>query len=207
MSTVTRPSVVPLLLAALAGFVDAMAFAGLGFFPGSVGATTTMIGTGAGAGPAVEAWTALALVLAFLAGVIAASVVARARRQRPEALVLGLVALLLAAGAVIGPVSGGLLPLAAAMGAQGTLAGGLIDLPNTLVRLGRHLANALMDEGDRWAWLPELVLWLAFLAGAVTGARGYTVYGMNAAWIVAVGAALIALLLGMGRSEARVRPQ
>jgi uncharacterized membrane protein YoaK (UPF0700 family) len=82
------------------------------------------------------------------------------------------------------------------MGAQGTLAGGLLDLPGLLVRLGRGLAEALMGQGARWAWMRDAFAWLCVVAGAIAGARGHMLYDMHAAWIAAGAAAALALLLG-----------
>src|SRR3546814_10942514 len=72
------------LLAVLAGFVDAIAYISLGgFFASFMSGNTTRLGVGLATGTAADAWNAGALILAFLCGVVGASILsARFERWR-----------------------------------------------------------------------------------------------------------------------------
>ncbi|MBO9621405.1 MAG: DUF1275 domain-containing protein [Sphingomonas sp.] len=193
---------VAVCLAALAGFVDALAFTSLGgFFASFMSGNSTRLGVGLGQGVAADAATAAALVLSFVSGVIVASVIVRAARARhKEALMLAVTGLLILAAAVATVVPGPLvlLLLAAAMGVEngvfnrdGEVTIGLTYMTGSLVRMGQKMADALMGTGDRWDWMPYLALWAGFVAGAVSGAASQLRWGWSALWLaVAVSAAL-----------------
>src|SRR3546814_9820449 len=77
------------LLAVLAGFVDAIAYISLGgFFASFMSGNTTRLGVGLATGTAADAWNAGALILAFLCGVVGASILSarfeRWRKPRSE---------------------------------------------------------------------------------------------------------------------------
>jgi uncharacterized membrane protein YoaK (UPF0700 family) len=65
---------------------------------------------------------------------------------------------------------------------------GLTYVTGALVKVGQHLAAALTG-GARWAWLPNLLLWAALVAGSVCGALAYHWINLGAIWFAA-GAAL-----------------
>ncbi len=70
--------VIAICLAALAGFVDALAFTSLGgFFASFMSGNSTRLGVGLGAGLPGDAAVAGGLVMSFVSGVIIASVVTR----------------------------------------------------------------------------------------------------------------------------------
>lgn len=195
-----------ILLAALAGFVDALAFTSMGgFFASFMSGNSTRLGVGVGSGSTRDAAVALALVMSFVAGVILSSVIVRARPRRHQPVVMALVTLLLALAAaaatlVPGPIV--LLLLAAAMGAEnglfqrdGEVTIGLTYMTGSLVRMGQKLAAALMGDADRFGWLPYLALWLGFVSGVVIGAECQFRWGWNALWLAPMFAAVLTLLL------------
>ena len=115
---------------------------------------------------------------------------------------LAVVALLLVAGALLGrdprPMPAAC-TIALAMGAanavfqrDGEVSIGVTYMTGTLVKLGQRLAAALLG-GDRWGWLPYLLMWSGLLAGAVAGAALYPLLGMAALWIAAAAAGLLTL--------------
>jgi uncharacterized membrane protein YoaK (UPF0700 family) len=203
---------VAVALAALAGFVDAIAFSLLGFFASFMSGNSTRLGVALSGGEAGYAAIAAALVLAFVAGVIAASVIARIASKRRGTAVLGLVAVLLALAALLGGVAPARLDLllaAAAMGAMngvfaegGEVTIGVTYMTGSLVKLGQRLAAALIGERDRWDWLPYFALWVGFVAGAVMGAGAYLRIGMDALWIAAGAAALLAIVTWLVPTDA-----
>lgn len=212
--------VLAVVLAGLAGFVDAVGFlTSGGYFVSFMSGNSTRLGVGLGsaleagaaAGSAAgfeAALLALALIAAFVAGTVTASLLRRGVPERAkESAVLGLVAGLMAVSALLERGEGALplLPLAAAMGAMnlafevgGDVRVGLTYMTGTLVKLGLRLADAL-SGGARTAWLPYLVLWLGLVLGGVIGAGLQMRVGGAATWFAGGLAALVAVIVGIGR--------
>lgn len=212
--TAPRFIALAITLAALAGYVDALAFSSLGgFFASFMSGNSTRFAVGVGADNMGDAFTALALILSFIAGVIVSTVVARAWPERHSVAIMLLVTGLLALAAILAPLHAGphaLLLLAAAMGAEngmfvrdGEVSIGLTYMTGSLVRMGQKLAGALMGDKDRWGWIPFLFLWSGFIAGAVIGARCYALWHWNALWL---GALAAAALTGLVAAMTRPKP-
>ncbi len=193
--------------ALLAGFLDGLAFTSMGgWFASLAGANTVRLGAALGAMSLADARLAGALLLAFVAGVVAAAVLARRLAPRRRAAAMGcataLVALAALAPAITFATIPSLLLLAAAMGAENGVAGsddgpplGVSGFTAAVAHFGRGLAAALMGEGGRGAWAPHGLLWLAFAVGAVSGARTCLAFGMGALWIAVAVAALLTVLV------------
>lgn len=193
-------------LAGLAGFVDALGFVGLGgFFVSFMSGNTTRLGVALGAGEQAAAMRGGALILTFLLGVIGGTLIAQAMPGRRKPAVLAAVTLILTAAALCHQAArdpAALFLLAAAMGVEngtfqrdGEVTIGLTYMTGTLVRFGQRIALALAG-GERWAWLPHLLLWLGFLAGVVAGTAAYRQAGLDALWIAAGAAAGLTLIVG-----------
>lgn len=189
-------------LSALAGFVDALGFIELGgFFVSFMSGNSTRLGVGL-AGAAEEALIALSLIGAFVLGVVAGSLTGHAARGRRALAVLGLVTLLLTAGAILaaqGLIWPALGCIVLAMGAEnavferdGEVSIGLTYMTGALVRMAQNITKALLG-GPRFDWLPYLLLWLGLILGAAAGAYAYSAVQLNALWIAAAIAALLAL--------------
>ncbi|WP_404336470.1 YoaK family protein [Sphingomonas sp. MMS12-HWE2-04] len=205
--------IVAIGLAALAGFVDALAFTSLGgFYASFMSGNSTRLGVGLGADGIGDALTAFALVLSFVSGVILASVIARAAPGRDKAMIMTTVTGLLVLAAIVATVMPGpiaLLLLAMAMGCEngvftrdGEVTIGLTYMTGTIVRMGQKLAAALMGDGDRWAWVPYLALWLGFVAGAVSGAASQLRWGWSALWLAAIVSAVLAIVIARAERSA-----
>jgi uncharacterized membrane protein YoaK (UPF0700 family) len=197
---------VAVCLAALAGFVDALAFTSLGgFFASFMSGNSTRLGVGLGQGLGGDAATAGGLILSFVGGVIVSSVLVRAAGERHKIAVMATVTGLLTLAAVVATLMPGplvLVLLAAAMGTEngvfnrdGEVTIGLTYMTGSLVRIGQKLAGALMGDRDRWGWVPYLALWLGFLAGAVSGAASQLRWGWEALWLAVLISALLTLAL------------
>ncbi len=204
--------VIALCLAALAGFVDALAFTSLGgFFASFMSGNTTRLGVGLGSDVPGDAAVAAALVMSFVSGVIVASVVERMKPTRDRESVMIVVTALLVAAATMASLQPGpvvLIFLAAAMGAangianrQGEVSFGITYMTGSLVKMGQKLAGALMGDSDRWGWLPFLALWAAFLAGVIMGASAHFRWGWMALWLAPIASAVLTFAL------VRVRPR
>lgn len=196
-----RVWVLAALLSGLAGYVDAIGFIALnGFFVSFMSGNSTRLGVGL-AHASTPAVVALALVGTFVAGVIAGSLTGHVAKAHRRTAVLVVVAVLLALAAGMGSLdhtAGAVALMVLAMGAEnavferdGEVHIGLTYMTGTLVKLGQRLATALVG-GDRFAWVPYLLLWLGLVAGAFAGAIVYPSLGLAGLWPAAVAAALLA---------------
>jgi uncharacterized membrane protein YoaK (UPF0700 family) len=206
--TTTSMIAASVLLAALAGYVDAIAFISLGgFFASFMSGNTTRLGVALATGVAFDAWTAGSLLVAFVCGAMIAGILSARFEARRKPVVMLAVTVLLALAAVLTHVTElrvPLLLLAVAMGAENGIflrdrevSIGLTYITGTLVRLGERLADALLGRGGAFGWLPPLLLWLGFAGGVVLGGRTHLGYGLDALWFAAGGAAVLAGLLAV----------
>ena len=189
-------------LAAVAGFVDAIGFLALGGrFVSFMSGNSTRLAVDGARGTA-DAWLAGGLIGAFVTGVVAGTLVGRTVGPRRQAAVVGLVAAILTGAAALvdaGLPRAAVALLAVAMGAEnavferdGEVAIGVTYMTGTLVKVGQHLATAVAG-GARFGWLPYLGLWLGLLAGGVAGAFADFALGLDAIWLAAGAATLLAL--------------
>ena len=190
---------------ALAGYVDAIGFLSLeGFFVSFMSGNTTRLAVGVAGIPA-EALVAGRLILAFLGGVILGSLIGRLGGWKRQPMILMLVALMIALGALAG--------MWAAMGAENTtferdgeVSIGLTYMTGTLVKLGQRIARALTG-GPKMDWLPYATLWLGLAAGAITGAMLWPHIGLGGLWLAAAWAvALAGGALVIARRDSRQPP-
>ncbi|RYF88573.1 MAG: DUF1275 domain-containing protein [Caulobacteraceae bacterium] len=174
---------------AVAGFVDVVGFLMTGgFFVSFMSGNSTRLGIGLSDGSATAAMAG-GLILAFVTGVVLGASVGRLAKALKEPAILGFVTGLLALSAVMHGLGLGLLaavPLALAMGAQNTVFAdrgevrvGLTYMTGTLVKLGKRLTASLWG-GDRFGWVPYLLLWAGLLTGAILGAASFARFGPNA---------------------------
>jgi len=193
-------------LAAIAGYVDAIAFVDLGgFFVSFMSGNSTRLAVGL-AQSSTTATIAAGLIGTFVLGVAAGSLLGHFARDHRRVAVLLLVAALLASAALLGKAHerAAIAAMAFAMGAEnavferdGEAQIGLTYMTGTLVKLGQRLAAALRG-GDRLGWLSYLMLWLGLVAGAVAGASAYVIVGLEALWLVAAAAAVSAIFAAFG---------
>lgn len=190
-------------LAAVAGFVDALAFLELGgFFVSFMSGNSTRLGVGL-ATDIAHAATAAGLIATFVLGVVLGTLVGRAALPRRAPRIIGLVAFLLAVAAalnLIGQTAMAVAAMALAMGCEnaaferdGEVSIGLTYMTGALVKTGQRLAAALTG-GDRWGWAPYLLLWAGLVAGATLGALAFRVIGLHSLWVAASVAGLLAVV-------------
>lgn len=192
-------------LAVLAGFVDGFGYVYLGgYFVSFMSGNTTRVGVGVAATDLATAGFGMLLIVAFIAGVMGGTALARPARRHTSTLVLSLVAVALAAGAVLaalGATPAAAAALAVAMGAVNTtfsggneVSFGITYMTGALVKIGQGIVNALRG-GSRTAWLRYVVLWVSILAGAVIGAFAQRTIGEGALWLAAAWVAVVATAL------------
>jgi len=189
-------------LSALAGFVDAIGFIQSGgFFVSFMSGNSTRLGVGV-AHHATDAAAAAAIILAFLCGVVGGGLIgARFEARRPAAVLL-FIAVLLGFAALLrllGSLAPAIALLALAMGSanavferDGEVRFGVTYMTGSLVRVGNGIASTILGR-DGNGWASYLLLWLAFLAGAVLGALLFGSGNSTTLWA----ASGVALLLGL----------
>lgn len=190
-------------LSALAGYVDALGFLQLGgYFASFMSGNSTRMAVGLIGNPG-DAAVAGALIGLFVIGVMTGALTAQVAGRHHASAVLALVAILLlaaAANAHAGFPRLAIVGMVLAMGAEnavfhqnGEVAIGLTYMTGTLVKMSQRLVTALTG-GDRFAWLPYLMLWLGLIVGAVAGALAYPRTGLEGLWIAGGLAGVLASL-------------
>lgn len=190
-------------LSALAGYVDAVGFIQLGgFFVSFMSGNSTRLGVGL-IERSQDAALAAGLIIMFIAGVIAGSLVGRFAKAHRRAAVLMLVAILLfnaASSAAVGATEVAVMAMVLAMGAEnavfeheGEMHIGLTYMTGTLVKFGQGVAASFM-RGPRFAWASYALLWAGLVVGAVAGAAAFSLLGLASLWIAAAIAGLFAII-------------
>lgn len=208
-------------LAILAGYVDGIAFIYLGgYFVSFMSGNTTQSGVELAGGDLAAAGFGLTVIVAFVVGVMAGTLVASPGRDRGWVILAGVGGVIalgaaLATAAAVDPnaVSAAALlavaPTAAclslAMGAvntvfsgRGEASFGITYMTGALVKIGEGIVGALRG-GDRTGWLRYLVLWLGIASGAIAGAAVFALAGSAALWAGPIAAFALAGVLGATR--------
>ncbi len=211
------------LLTAIAGCVDAIAFIALGgFFASFMSGASLSFGVAMSAGHWDGIQETLLVIAAFLAGTVVATVMADVTGVWALSIVLSLEGALLAGAVLLAgtgwPNSVAILPVVAAMGVQNTalrpadgMRLGVTFMTGTLVSLGQGLGRALLGRSRPGSWFPHAILWCAFSAGAAAGGALYVAFGFMAvsgpAALVVATAALVSIMVYFGdRSRGKDGP-
>jgi uncharacterized membrane protein YoaK (UPF0700 family) len=184
-------------LSALAGYVDGIGFLHLGgLFVSFMSGNSTRLGVSLANGHWQNAAAALGLIAAFVVGAAAGSLIVLGSIRRQPWVLLAEAALLAAAALcyAFGLPNVAIALIVLAMGLENVVfqidggAGlGLTYVTGALVKVGQHLAAAIIG-GARWAWLPNLLLWAALVAGSLFGALAYQRINLAAIWFAAAAA-------------------
>lgn len=202
-----------MVLAALAGFVDAVGFVvSGGLFVSFMSGNSTQAGVEGTRGDVQVALIAVCLVAGFVLGVMLGRLLSLfVPSVRMGGRILGLgVALLVATSLVaLWPTPGfALASVAAVMGAMNTLF--VVDgrakvaityATGTLVSVGLGVADRLAGV-RRGGWVRPLLLWAAITVGALVGALAWAVVGL---WALTVAATCLVLLGGVQMIRERGR--
>jgi uncharacterized membrane protein YoaK (UPF0700 family) len=186
-------------LSAMAGYVDGIGYLHLGgLFVSFMSGNSTRLGVTLAEGHWQHALEALELIVLFVAGAAAGSVIVLSRISYRQPLIL------LAAAAVAygyGLPSTAVAVIVLAMGLENAVfqleggAGlGLTYVTGALIKAGQLIAAALTG-GAGWAWLPNLLLWAALVAGALAGALAYHWINLAAIWFAAGAAFALSALV------------
>jgi uncharacterized membrane protein YoaK (UPF0700 family) len=202
-------------LSALAGYVDGIGFLHLGgLFVSFMSGNSTRMGVSLAQAHWLEAGKALGLIVLFVIGAAAGSLIVLGRGAHRQSLVLLAEALLLAAAALayaFGLPDVAVAAIVLAMGLENAVfqidggAGlGLTYITGALVKVGQLIAAAL-SGGARWAWVPNLLLWAALVTGSVCGGLAYHWINLDAIWFAAGAALTLSAILAVntrGRAAA-----
>jgi uncharacterized membrane protein YoaK (UPF0700 family) len=168
-------------LTAIAGFVDGVAFIHFGgYFVSFMSGNSTRSSAGLAEGNYFEWALAIGLVASFVLGVAAATLASQVPsvHRRGAVLSVSSVFLLAAALTTLGSLHAvwTAVLMAMSMGAinatytrRGEVSVGLTYMTGALVKMGQHLAAALVG-GPKWAWLPYGALWAMITLGSFVGA-------------------------------------
>jgi len=197
-------------LSAMAGYVDGIGFLHLGgLFVSFMSGNSTRLGVSLAQAHWSNAAEAVGLIFLFVTGAACGSLIVLGRGANRQPWVLLVEAMLLALAALcyaFGVSNVAVAAMVLAMGLENAVfqidggAGlGLTYITGALVKVGQLVAAALTG-GERWAWLPNLLLWAALVAGAVCGASAYHWINLAAVWFAA---ALALILSGIVAATAR----
>jgi uncharacterized membrane protein YoaK (UPF0700 family) len=170
------------VLSALAGYVDAIGFIHLGgLFVAFMSGNSTRMGVSLAQGQWLGAVEAFAVIVLFVIGAAAGSLIVLGRGAHRQPWLLLAEALLLAAAALayaFGLANVAVAAIVLAMGLENAVfqidggAGlGLTYVTGALIKVGQQAAAALTG-GARWGWAPNLLLWAALVVGSACGAAG-----------------------------------
>lgn len=194
-------------LSALAGYVDSIGFLHLGgLFVSFMSGNSTRLGVYLAEGNWSNAAETIGLIVLFVIGAACGSLIVSTRSAFSQSRVLLAEALLLAAAAffyALGMPSVAIASIVLALGlensvfqVEGGVGLGLTYMTGALVKVGQ-LAAAALTGGRRWAWLPNLLLWAALVAGCVCGALVYDRINLSAIWFAAGGALALSAIVAV----------
>lgn len=209
-----------LVLTAVAGFVDALAFIELGgYFASFMSGNTTQLGL-AMSGPDGRAlqllrgqslFMPLLLIALFFSGAFLASFISVREQHWYSARVMLLVITLLLSTMLLSQIQGlasmPVILLAAAMGAQnavfkphGAARLGTTFVTGTIFNAANDLAHSLRGQAPRYRWLQHIYVWLSLVFGAACGAVLYTGTGI---WSLLLPVMVLTLMLIFYRLKER----
>jgi uncharacterized membrane protein YoaK (UPF0700 family) len=200
-------------LSALAGYVDSVGFLHLGgLFVSFMSGNSTRLGVSLAEGRWDNAAEEIGLIVLFVAGAAAGSLIVLGRGPYRQAWVLLAEATLLAAAALaytLGQPNLAIAAIVLAMGLENavfqTQVGvslGLTYVTGALVKVGQ-LAAAALKGGPRWNWAPNLLLWAALVTGVVCGTLAYHRINLAAIWFAAGVALALSAIVFATRHSAR----
>jgi uncharacterized membrane protein YoaK (UPF0700 family) len=209
MLTSRRNLMLACALSALAGYVDGIGFLHLGgLFVSFMSGNSTRMGVNLAAGNWSAAAEAMSLIVLFVLGAACGSLIVLGRGRHSQSRLLLIEALLLATAALLYTLGLDRLAIAGivlAMGLEnavfqieGGSGLGLTYVTGALVKVGQLIAAALTG-GDRFAWVPNLLLWAALVCGSVLGALAYHWINLAAIWFAAAVALALSALVATAK--------
>jgi uncharacterized membrane protein YoaK (UPF0700 family) len=183
-----RGLLLALLLAGLAGMVDAIGYIRLGhLFVSYMSGNSTQFAIAVGRARFAEAGQIMVLIALFVIGAAAGQVLAHLTGYRHLTAVLVVVVLLLTVSALFDTAP---LPMVVAMGAlnaamhrAGNVRVHLTYITGTLVKFGEGLGDFLTGRAKGWDWVEQATPWLGIVGGAVLAGAAQQRIGAAVDWI------------------------
>ena len=202
-----RSVILACALSALAGYVDAIGFLHLsGLFVSFMSGNSTRMGVSLAEGEWSRAAESCSLIVLFVVGAAAGSLIVLGRGVNRQPWVLLAEALLLGAGALcygFGFANAAVAAIVLAMGLENAVfqikggAGlGLTYVTGALIKVGQ-LAAVALTGGPRWGWVSNLLLWAALVAGSLCGAAAYHWINLAAIWFAAASALALSAIVAV----------
>lgn len=192
-------------LALLAGFIDALGYLSLGgVFVSFMSGNSTRFAVGISDGTALyTALIPLGIIALFVVGVMIGRAIRHFSSKKPSTAILAFMSvMLISAGLLHGAnvTTYAIILMTLTMGAAnniffrgGEVSVGVTYMTGTLVKFGQRLAGRLLGEQDH-NWLPYLLLWIGLVTGAILGAVGYLLYGLDILWAGIILCLVLALI-------------
>jgi uncharacterized membrane protein YoaK (UPF0700 family) len=198
-------------LSALAGYVDGIGYLHLGgLFVSFMSGNSTRMGVSLAAGQWRPAAEALGLIVLFVVGAAAGSLIVLGRGVHRQPWVLLAEAALLAVAALcygLGLSTTAVSAIVLAMGLENAVfqidggAGlGLTYMTGALVKVGQLVAAGLRG-GPRFGWVPNGLLWASMVVGAIVGGLAYHWINLAAIWFAAAVALGLSALTAIAANE------
>lgn len=183
-----RGLVLAVLLAGLAGMVDAIGYIRLGhLFISFMSGNSTQFAVAVGRFRFAEAGPILVLIALFIIGAAGGQVLAHLTGRHHLTAVLAAVAALLTVSAVFDTAP---LPMVMAMGAlnaamhrAGNVPISLTFVTGTLVRFGAGLGDFLTGRAKGWDWVEQATPWLGVVGGAILAGAAQLRIGAAVDWM------------------------
>jgi uncharacterized membrane protein YoaK (UPF0700 family) len=187
-ATTRRGLVLAMMLAGLAGMVDAIGFMRLGhLFVSFMSGNSTQFAIAIGRGHFDEAGQILLLIVLFVIGAAGGQLLAHASGNRHLTAVLAGVAALLAIAAMFdtapAPMVLAMGGLNAAMRRAGHIPVSLTFVTGTLVRFGEGLGEFIATRANGWGWAEQAVPWLGLVGGGFLAAAVQLRIGSAVDWV------------------------
>ena len=183
-----RGLLLAVLLAALAGIVDAIGFIRLGhLFVSFMSGNSTQFAVTAGRGHFAEALPILVLIVSFVAGAACGQLLAHLTGRWHLTAVLTAVMALLTIAAVFDTAP---MPMVFAMGIlnsamhrAGNVRVSLTFVTGTLVRFGEGLGDLLAARAKDWGWAEQALSWLGITTGGILASAVQMRFGAAVDWM------------------------
>jgi uncharacterized membrane protein YoaK (UPF0700 family) len=204
--TLRRPAVFAASITALAGFLDAVGYAQLQhLYVSFMSGNSTQFGMSFGSGQWVRAAEAGFVIMSFVAGAFAGTIVADFSARFVVVAVLGAEIVLLFFATVIaawGPPEAALLLVAFTMGSQNTLHQAVAEadigksfITGALFGLGQSLARWVQGRGTIDKAAAHTLAWTAFVCGVAVGT--VTVAADGLAFALAIATTTLSVIVGL----------
>lgn len=177
-----------ILLAGLAGMVDAIGLMRLGhLFVSFMSGNSTQFAIAVGRGRFADATSILLLIVCFILGAAGGQVIGHISGAWHLSAILAAISVLLTISALFDTAP---LPMVLAMGSlnaamhrAGSLPVSLTFITGTLVRLGAGLGDLLIGRNQDWGWIEQAAPWLGIVGGAILAGAAHARIGPAVDWI------------------------